>query len=86
MPKRMFLIKGNICGERIKIARVLHQPSLSQEQLAHKIQLMGLDMTTMMISRIEKGERHVCDAELLAVSKALHVTMEWLCGEGDIKL
>ena len=46
-----------------------------------KIQFMGMSMTKLMISRIEQNQRHVCDAELLALSKALGVSMEWLCGE-----
>ncbi len=36
----------------------------AREQLATKIQLLGLDMSTVMISCIEKNARHVCDAEL----------------------
>ena len=35
------------------------------------------------ISRIEKNQRHVCDAELKIFSKALDVSMDWLCGDGD---
>ena len=38
---------------------------------------------SVLISRIEKNQRHVCDAELLALSKALNVSMDWLCGEGE---
>ena len=38
-------------------------------------------------SRIEKNQRHVCDAELRMIAKALEVTMEWLVGDSDeIKL
>lgn len=84
MPKSLFLIKGNICGERIRVARALQKPPLTQEGLAQKLQFTGMDMTALIISRIEKNQRHVCDAELLALSKALHVSMEWLCGEGEI--
>ena len=49
---------------------------------------MGMeDMTPLIISRIEKNQRHVCDAELLMLAKALHVSMEWLVGDTDeIKL
>lgn len=43
---------------------------------------MGMDMTPLIISRIEMKQRHVCDAELLMLSKALGVSMEWLCAEG----
>ena len=38
-------------------------------------------MTPLIISRIEKNQRHVCDAELRILAKALGVTMDWLCGD-----
>lgn len=78
-----FSIYGNICGERIRLGRALHKPPLTQEELATKVQLMGAGMTKLIVSRIEQNQRHVCDAELLAFSKALGVSMEWLCGEGE---
>ena len=86
MAKSMFLMKGNLCGERVRIARLVHKPPLRQEDLAREINLMGMEMTPLIISRIEKNQRHVCDGELLMLSKALGVTMEWLCGEGEFKL
>ena len=75
-----FQIKGNICSERVRLARALQKPQITQEELAACIQLMGMDMTGFMISRIEKNQRHVCDAELVMLSKALGVSLDWLCG------
>lgn len=84
MGRSMFTIKGNICAERVRIGRALHKPPLTQEELARKIQMMGVeDMTTLIISRIEKNQRHVCDAELRIIAKALGVSMEWLVGDTD---
>ena len=83
MTRTLFLIQGNLCGDRIRMARALHKPPLTQEDLAIKIQLTGVEMTKLIISRIENKQRHVIDAELLALSKALGVSMEWLCGEGE---
>lgn len=81
MGKSMFLIEGNLCGERVRLGRAMHKPPLTQEELAHEIQFMGFEgMTKLIISRIEKNQRHVCDAELLALSRALHVSMDWLVG------
>jgi len=80
---RMFLVEGNICGDRVRIGRALHKPPLTQEDLARKINLMGMEMTSLIISRIEKGTRHVVDAELQMLAAALGVTMDWLCGSGD---
>ena len=82
LSKKSFLIKGNICGERIRLGRALQKPPITQEELARKINLMGFEITPLIISRIEKNPRHVCDAELLILANALGVSMEWLCGEG----
>lgn len=81
MPKSHFLISGNICGTQVCRARAMHNPPLTQGDLARKIQLMGMDMTPLIVSRIEKNQRHVCDAELRVLAKALGVTMDWLCGD-----
>lgn len=83
MAKSLFLIKGNICSDRVRLARALHKPPLTQDDLARKMQLMGMEITPLIISRIEKNQRHVCDAELLMLSKALNVSMDWLCGENN---
>ena len=88
MGKSMFTIKGNICSERVRLGRALQKPPITQDELAKKLQFMGMeDMTTLIISRIEKNQRHVCDAELRMLAKVLGVTMEWLVGDSDdIKL
>ena len=75
-----FQIKGNICGDRVRLGRAMQKPPMRQEDLAREINLMGMEMTPLIISRIEKNQRHVCDGELLMLSRALGVTMEWLCG------
>lgn len=83
MGRILFLILGNICGERVRLGRALQKPPITQEELAQRIQFMGYEnMTKRIISQIERNQRHVCDAELLLFSKALNVSMEWLCGEG----
>lgn len=83
MGRFLFLISGNICGNRVRLGRALQKPPITQEELAQRIQFMGYEnMTKRIISQIERNQRHVCDAELMLLSKALHVSMEWLCGEG----
>lgn len=87
MAKNLFLIQGNICGERVRLGRALQKPPMTQDELARKMQFMGMEMTPLILSRIEKNQRHVCDAELRMLAKALGVTMDWLCGdENEIKL
>lgn len=83
MAIRRFLIEGNICGDRIRLARAMQKPPMTQEDLAREINLMGMEITPLIISRIEKNQRHVCDAELLMFARVLGKSMEWLCGLGD---
>ena len=80
---KRFLMEGNLCGDRVRIARAMHRPPLSQEDLAREVNFLGMDMTKLIVSRIEKNQRHVCDGELLMLSKVLGVSMEWLCGETE---
>lgn len=83
MAVKRFLIEGNICGEKVRLARAMHKPPLTQEELATKLNLMGIDFTKVIISRIEKNQRHVVDGELKMLAKALDVTMEWLCSDDE---
>ena len=84
MAKSIFIVKGNLCADRVRLARALQKPPMTQEDLARKIQLMGEEnMTKLIISRIEQNQRHVCDAELRILAKALNVSMEWLVGDTD---
>ena len=83
MPIKRFLIEGNICGDKVRLARAMHKPPLKQEDLAQKMNLMGMDITPLIISRIEKNQRHVVDGELKMLAKALGVTMEWLCSDDE---
>lgn len=70
--------KCNVSGTRIKMLR--EAAGLSQEQLAAKIQLAGLNLNQKAISRIETGERVVPDYELLYFSKVFHVSVCTLLG------
>lgn len=54
--------KKNICGDRLREARVVRR--LRQEDLAAQIQLKGINMERDSISRIEIGTRFVSDFEL----------------------
>ncbi len=80
MAIRRFLVEGNICGEQVRLGRAMHKPPMTQEDLAREINLMGMEITPLIISRIEKNQRHVCDAELVALARALGVSLDWLCG------
>lgn len=66
----------NISGGRIRQWRI--DAGITQEQLAIKMQLNGLQLGQMAISRIETGKRLVADFELVIFSRVLGVSMEWL--------
>ncbi len=84
MARSTFIIKGNLCADRVRLGRALQKPPMTQEDLARKINLMGEEnMTKLIISRIEQNQRHVCDAELRIIAKALGVSMDWLVGDSD---
>lgn len=51
---------------------------LSQEQLAAKLQLAGLNLNQKAISRIETGERIVADYELITLAEVLDATVNEL--------
>ena len=68
----------NICGERVKEAR--KKMKLSQETLAARLQVSGVNIERDSVSRIEIGTRFVADYELLALCKILGVTPEYLLG------
>ena len=70
--------KKNICGKRVKEAR--QKLNLSQEALAAKLQVDGVNIERDSVSRIEIGTRFVADYELLALCKILGVTPEYLLG------
>lgn len=68
--------KCNISGNKIRILR--EEAKLSQEQLAARMQLAGLNLSQKAISRIETGDRVVPDFELLYFSSVLHVPVDVL--------
>ena len=58
-----------------KILDLRKKAGLSQEELAARIQVAGLDLTQKAISRIETGDRIVADYELPYLADALHVDL-----------
>ena len=68
----------NCSGSRIRFAR--EKAGLSQEQLAAKVQLSGIEATQKTVSRIETGARVVPDYELAFYADALGVDILWLLG------
>lgn len=70
-------MKANICGKRIKLARVDRE--LDQVELAAALSVdHGIDISQTSISEIERGVRGLRDFELGAICKVLEVSPEWL--------
>ena len=70
--------KCNASGNRIRELR--ESLNLSQEQLAAKLQLAGLNINQKAVSRVETGERVVPDFELLYFSEVLGCSVVTLLG------
>lgn len=65
--------KKNICGDRIREARVVQR--MSQNELAAKMQVEGITIERDSISRVEIGTRFVADYELKVFAKVLNVKL-----------
>ena len=73
---------NNISGHRIRVARNMHIPRLTQDDLVARMHTRHqLILSKNGISRIENGERYVTDVELLAFAEVLKVSTAWLLGE-----
>ena len=70
-------------GARVRQARKLATPRVSQVDLAARLQLMGLKIDQSAVSKIEQGYRPVLDLEVVALAKALKVSASWLLGEAN---
>lgn len=78
-----FQLEGNIIADRVRLGRAMQKPPMTQDDLAREINLLGMEITPLIISRIEKNQRHVCDGELVMIARALNVSLDWLCGLKD---
>ena len=68
--------RKNICGDRVHEARC--KLRLTQNDLAAKLQVDGINIERDSISRIEIGTRFVADYELRELANALKVSIDWL--------
>ncbi len=68
----------NIIGERVREARLRERPNITQLDLSARLGVLGFDIDRVSISKLEAGKRFVADFEVVAISKALHISVEWL--------
>lgn len=69
---------NNISGRRIKEIRLSLPEKTSQNQLAARLTLAGLELDKNAIQKIESGQRFVTDIELRTIAKVLNVSYEEL--------
>ena len=64
----------NISGNKLRELR--KKSKMSQQDLAEKLQLEGIDLTSKEISKIEMNKRLVQDFELFAFAKIFKVSAD----------
>ncbi len=65
------------------LIRLRQERSLSQRDLAHRLQLAGYDIDKNVITRIETNQRFVTDIELQAFCQVLGVNFDDLIDRED---
>ena len=71
----------NVVGPRIRQARYRSDQRITQEQLAARLQSLGIKIDRTAISKIEAGTRPVTDVEIVGICQALGITVATLFGE-----
>jgi len=70
----------NICGSRVREARLKAKPPISQDDLAGRLAAQGILLDRTAISRIESHTRFLMDYEIKAIAKCLKVPLSLLFG------
>lgn len=72
MNKSDFNTDSNIIYKKLRKFR--RKNNLSQEELAAQMQLLGVDISQPLISKIERNQRFVKDYELACFCRILHIS------------
>lgn len=72
----------NIIGPQVRKLR--HEQGISQEQLAAKLQVLGLEISRAGLSKIEAQLRCVTDKEFALIARALRVDITALFPSGAL--
>ena len=79
MKKIQFFDQKNVIAENVRLLRVKNQ--MTQQDLASKMQTLGVNMDQQMISRIESNDRIVTDYELACLCHIFKVQPQDLWGD-----
>lgn len=69
--------RKNVIGHRVRTARRRLNPKVTQEDLAGRMAVRGVNLNRSAISKIEGGTRHVLDYEIEALAASLKVQPGW---------
>lgn len=78
MPKETG--QRNVIGKRIRAARLMQSPPVSQEDLAARLAVRGVYFDRSVLARMENQQRFIRDYEIAAIAACLKVSVEWLFG------
>jgi len=70
----------NIIGDRIREARQLFDPPLTQDELAGRLATAGIQLDRVALAKVETGLRCAFDFEVKALAAVLKVDVNWLLG------
>ena len=73
----------NVIGERIRAARSMLKPPVSQEALVARLAVRGIYVDRTAISRIENRARFLRDYEIIAIAKCLKMPVAWFFESTD---
>jgi transcriptional regulator with XRE-family HTH domain len=76
-----YVDKKNIVGARVQKARKAAKPPITQNDLVARLQLHNMNIDQSGLSKLENGQRPVSDIEVVAIAKALKVSVSWLLEE-----
>lgn len=68
----------NMIGARIEQKR--KELGMKQKELLARLQINGIELNSSGLSKLEGQLRSVSDFELVAIAKALDVSIDWLLG------
>lgn len=73
----------NIVGPCVSQSRKTASPPITQADLVARLQVLGIMIDQSALSKIENQQRPVTDVEVVALAKALKVSVAWLLGQAD---
>jgi transcriptional regulator with XRE-family HTH domain len=83
MKKTGQLPQRNLIGERVRKTRLACNPPVTQEDLAGRLAAREITIDQTAVSRIENQTRYLMDYEIVAIAKALKVSVAYLFGESN---